>query len=384
MSWLEVNKVEQRKLFILRYFDGERLSDLCREYQISRKTGYKFLERFNKQGFDGLHDLSKRPHRMPKRTDEFIEQMIIRVKNKYPTWGPKKLKVKLEENHPGINIPAASTIGLILNKNGLVIAKKRRIQRSYHPTHLTESKNANDVWAIDYKGHFKTRDNKYCYPLTITDNHTRFLIAVEAMESINSEDAFQVFQECFLTYGMPKIIRSDNGSPFASTNAIFGLTKLSAWFIKLGIKVERIEPGKPQQNGRHERMHRTLKQDVLRPPALNILQQQEKFNSFKFIFNNERPHEALGQKTPASLYVKSNKKYNEEELTYPTHDNSAIVDISGKIDFLNKRKINISRALYGQRIGFRELDDKWLVSYADYDIGHIDKKTLLFESIEFE
>ena len=171
MSWLEVNKVEQRKVFILRYFEGERMSDLCREYEISRKTGYKFIERFNQHGFDGLTDLSKRPYRMPNKTDELVENMVINMKNKYPTWGPKKLKVKLTEKHPGINIPAASTIGLILNKNGLVTPSPRRIQRSYLPTHLTNSNQPNDVWAIDYKGQFKTKDNKYCYPLTITDHH---------------------------------------------------------------------------------------------------------------------------------------------------------------------------------------------------------------------
>ncbi len=375
MSWLEVNKVDQRKEFILRYHEGERMSDLCREYQITRKTGYKFLHRFERYGFPGLQDLSRRPHHMPRKTDELMTEMIIKVKEQYPTWGPKKIKAKLEERYPGVKIPASSTIGGILDKNGLVRPKKRRIHRSYPSSHLIESTYPNEVWAVDYKGEFRTKDKKYCYPLTITDHYSRFIIACEAMESTNLEGAFEVFRENFTQYGIPKVILSDNGAPFASPRAIFGLTKLSAWFMNLGIEIARIKPGKPQQNGRHERMHRTLNQDSLRPPAANILQQQEKFDTFKHIFNKERPHEALDQKVPADIYTPSSRAYIEKDLEYPTHDFTRRVNSIGQIRFLGAKPIFISGALSGYNIGIRELEEKWLVSFANYDIGFLDKET---------
>ncbi|MFC1478784.1 integrase core domain-containing protein [Candidatus Margulisiibacteriota bacterium] len=383
MSWMEVDKVEQRKRFILRLLNGERMTDLCREYDISRKTGYKFLERFKEFGFDRLSDLSRTPHRIHNKTNEILEEHILYIKAKYPTWGPKKIKAKAEEMHQGLKFPAASTIGAILDKHGLVKKSKRRIKRSYHSGCLSESKKANDIWCIDYKGQFLTQDRHYCYPLTISDHQTRFLIACEALESTRYEDAYYVFKHCFKKHGLPKSIRSDNGTPFASVNAIFGLTKLSAWFLKLGIKVERIAPGHPEQNGRHERMHRTLKQDVLRPPARNIIQQQEAFDTFRRIYNHERPHEALGQVVPFSVYENSAKPFNENVvLDYATHDIVRKVDFKGDIKLANKRTV-ISTVLSGEYVGLRELDDTWLVSYADYDIGHIDKESLKFTSLEY-
>jgi putative transposase len=382
MSWLEVNKVEQRKQFIIRHLSGERITDLCNEYEISRKTGYKFIDRFKKLGFEGLNDLSKRPYRQPNKTDDFIEGAIVSLKSRHPSWGPKKLKTRLEEIDPGLRIPSASTIGIILSRHGLVNNRPRRISRSYHPTLLTEGLNANDVWCIDFKGQFKMQNSRYCYPLTISDYRTRYLIACECLEKINQEDAFQVFKHAFIEYGQPRIIRSDNGAPFSSGNALYGLSKLSIWFLKQGIKHERIEPGHPEQNGRHERLHRTLKQDALRPTAKNIMQQQEVLDKFRDTYNNERPHEALGQKTPASIYKTSDIKYTERTLTYPLHDFTKNADCRGCIWLKKSKPTRISRVFYGETLGLRELDDTWLVSYADYDIGLINKKTLKFESME--
>lgn len=386
MAWKEVNKMEQRKQFILRHLNGESMASLCKEYEISRKTGYKFLARFNKNGFEGLMDLSKKPLRSPYKTHEFLEELIIQVKERYITWGPKKLKIKLEELYPRINFPSASTIGYILSKKGLTLKKHRRIKRAYYTEKLTSSKSPNDIWSIDFKGHFKTQDNKYCYPLTISDHYSRYIIACEALEKTSTEYVMPVLIDCFKTYGMPKIIRSDNGSPFASVNAIFGLTKFSSWLISLGIKIERIEPGHPEQNGRHERMHRTLKEETLRPPSKNILAQQEKFDIFVDVFNKQRPHEAIGQKTPSSLYCKSKLKYEPNKtFNYTGYDLIRKVTTNGCIRITTNKKngIMISESLTGLFLGLKELDNEWLVSFDKYDIGYIDKNTLKFNSLEF-
>jgi transposase InsO family protein len=384
MSWMEVNKVEQRKRFILRYVNGERMSDLCREYEISRKTGYKFLQRFKECGFGGLNDRSRRPHNIAQKTDQYLEELIIQIKSKYPTWGPKKLKIKLHEAYPGIAIPSASTIGAVLSRNGLVNKRSRRIRRSYMPSHLGDSNEANDIWCIDYKGQFRTRNRKYCYPLTVSDHKTRYLLACDAMEKISQDETFNSMRVCFKEYGLPKVIRSDNGIPFASSNSIYGLTKLSVWFLKLGIKLERIEPGHPEQNGRHERMHRTLKQDSLRIIAKNVMHQQEEFDKYKIIFNKERPHEALGQQTPHSIYKSSIHKYSaemEKELDYPEHDFVRLVSNTGAIKISNK-EVFIANTFARESVGLREFEDNWLVSFSNYDIGIIDKTSMKFESME--
>lgn len=386
MSWKEVKKVEQRNIFVMRYLNGERMTDLCKEYEISRKTGYKFLGRFNCLGIEGLQDQSRRPHNIPRKTTEVIEKCILNVKAEYPTWGAKKIKVKLENMHQGILFPAPSTIGMILDKHGLVKKNKRRIKRAYHPTALTPGDNPNDVWCVDYKGQFKTGKGIYCYPLTITDYYSRYIISCEALENTRYHESKVVFREAFLRYGLPKIIRSDNGTPFASMNAIFGLTKLSAWLIKLGIKMERIEPGHPEQNGRHERMHRTLKEETTRPAATNILKQQERFDSFVNTYNFQRPHEAIGMKVPGILYKESEYKYTndmEDPLKYSLHDIVRKISYSGYIKIVNNKEVFISSALSGENIGLRELDEGWLVSYANYDIGYISKLNFKFESMEY-
>jgi putative transposase len=358
------------------------MSDLCKEYGISRQTGYKFFKRFKENGFGGLEDLSRRPHASPHKIDPFIEELIIDIKGKYPTLGPKKLKTRLENLYPKLSIPAASTIGAVLSRNGLVNSHKRRIKRSYSPAHLTDGSKPNEIWCIDYKGQFKTKDRKYCYPLTISDYYSRFLIACDAAHSTKQQEAFEVFKESFKEFGLPDIIRSDNGIPFASSSHLYGLSRLSVWFLSLCINLERIDPGHPEQNGRHERMHRTLKNDAINPPADNILQQQEKFNTFLDIYNNERPHEALGQKTPGSLYIKSNKLYQEKTLEYPNHDFEKRIDDKGILWIDNMRPVKIGKVLHGYMVGIKEMSDEWLVTFSKYDLGIIKKETLTFESME--
>jgi len=382
MPWLELNKLEQRKIFVLRVLRGESMTDLCKEYGISRTTGHKFLNRFKEFGFQGLRDLSRKPHFSPNKTDPFIEELIIDTKGHYPTWGPKKIKARLETLYPSLKIPAVSTVGSVLSRNGLVVSRTRRMKRVYVKSQLTQSKEPNDVWCIDYKGQFQTKDKNYCFPLTISDHYTRFLLACEALQSTNQDEAFEVFMRIFKTFGLPKIIRSDNGSPFASTSKCYGLTRLSAWFISLDIKVERIAPGHPEQNARHERMHRTLKSDAINPPAKNILQQQENFDKYIKVYNYERPHESLCQKTPGSLYKKSGKNYIERGMKYPNHDFTKKIDDNGFLYIDSKRRVRITKALAGQFVGIKEQEKQWLVTFNKFDIGIIHKKTLAFESME--
>jgi putative transposase len=264
----------------------------------------------------------------------------------------------------------------------LVTSKARRIRRGYLPSHLTPGTKPNEVWCIDHKGQFKTRDKKYCYPLTISDHKSRFFIACEALHSTSQDEAFEVFKICFEKYGLPEIIRSDNGSPFASTSKLYGLTRLSAWFLSLGIKLERIEPGHPEQNGRHERMHRTLKNDAINPPGKNILHQQEIFDKYLNIYNYERPHESLEQKTPGSLYTKSLKVYCENSIEYPGHDFTKKIDEKGILWLDYKSPVRISKSLYGYHVGLKVLPKGWLVSFSDYDLGVIQRYSLTFESME--
>jgi transposase InsO family protein len=383
MSWKEVNKVEQRKRFILRLLSGEKMAELCREYEISRKTGYKFLDRYQDQGFEGLIDRSRRPYRSFHKVNEYLEECVLTLKRKHISWGPKKLRAKLLEAHPGIHIPASSTIGMILGRHGLVKHRQRRIQRSYYPTQLADSTGPNEIWCIDFKGHFRTGDGKYCYPLTVTDHWSRYILVCEALENTKQDSVYPLLKLCFQKYGLPKRIRSDNGAPFACVTAPFGLTKLAVWLLGAGIELERIEPGHPEQNGRHERMHRTLKAETLRPAAKNAMQQQEKFDAFVKIFNEERPHEALNQKPPIQLYSKSESTFQEPVvLQYPLHDCTRKVSHNGSIR-LHDQEVIISSAFDGQLLGLRDIDTKWLVSYANYDIGYIHKGSHKFESSEY-
>ncbi len=281
--------------------------DLCVEYGISEKTARKFKRRFEARGLAGLVDQSRAPLHIPHKTRPELEKLIIAEREKHPTWGPKKLKVRLEKRLRRA-FPAASTIGDVLARAGLVTNRERRTQHVRAPSTLTIAKAPNDIWCIDYKGQFRLGNTSYCYPLTLTDQFSRYLLAVEAMPAIQDEAARDVCEELFRRHGVPHAIRSDNGVPFAS-RGLASLTKLSAYWLLLGIRLERIRPAHPQENGRHERMHRTLKAETATPPRKNLLQQQERFDEFIDEYNHERPHEALDQRCPADVYVDSPRAY---------------------------------------------------------------------------
>jgi len=382
MPWRECNTMDERVKFIARMLEGEKVARLCREFGISRKTGYKIIERYHDTGLEGLTDRSRRPYRHANQLPFQIEAMIVRLKQEKPTWGAPKIMALLARRYPDIHRPAISTIHAVLDRHGLVKRRKGRKNKATG-TVLSESREPNDLWCADYKGEFMLADRRYCYPLTITDHASRYLFAVEALESTKEINAFTVFERVFRENGLPTAIRTDNGVPFASPNALFNLSKLSVWWLRLGIGIERIKPGNPQQNGRHERMHLTLKMETTKPAGANFLQQQAKFDDFIEEYNTERPHQALGQKPPAAFYTPSKRAYEGlPDLDYPLHDRSVIVTTCGRICF-NTRKINLSQVFAGQRVGIKQVDDHlWLVSFMDYDLGYFDDTECRLEPID--
>jgi putative transposase len=384
MPWQECSKVDERLRFVARLMEGEKMAALCREFDISRKTGYKIFNRYKGSGLEGLTDRSRRPYRQGCQLAFQIESLILQVKRDHPSWGAPKIREKIRRKHNDIRLPAISTVHAVLHRHGLVNVNRRR-QRSHQAkgTALSRPVHPNELWCADYKGEFMLADRRYCYPLTITDAASRYLLCCEALPSTCASLAFTVFERTFKDFGLPASIRTDNGVPFASPNSLFGLSKLSVWWLRLGIQIERIKPAHPQQNGRHERMHLTLKREATKPASRNLLKQQERFDRFVHIFNDERPHEALAMKYPTELYVSSSRPYKGlSELEYPFHDRTITVTNCGRI-CLGNRKINLSTVFAGQNVGIKEVADKvWLVSFMQYDLGFFDHETGRITSAE--
>lgn len=371
MPWKASTPMDLRVEFVTRVMRGEAVAQLCREYGISRKTGDKFKQRFVRCGPAGLVDQSRAPKVIPHRTPPELVALIVAEREAHPTWGPKKVKRVLEDRLHR-TLPAVSTVGDILLREGLVPPRSPRRRLPAQPTSLRPAHAPNDVWCIDYKGQFRLGDRSPCYPLTLTDQRSRFILGCEAMPAISDEAAREACDEVFHRYGLPKAIRSDNGVPFAS-RGLANLTRLSAYWLRLGIELERIRPAHPQDNGQHERMHRTLKAETARPPRTNLLQQQERFDAFIDEFNRDRPHEALAMKRPAQLYRPSPRKLPKllPEPEYPAHDDVVAVARNGNI-FFRRRHIYLSAALAFQHVGLREEDDgRWLVTFMHLDLGHV-------------
>jgi transposase InsO family protein len=375
--------MDERMRFVIRLKDGETMASLCREFGISRKTGYKIFERYEQCGLEGLSDRTRRPFRYANQLPEQVEAAIVAAKKGKPHWGARKIRELLLRRLPhAVKIPACSTIHAIMDRHGLVTHAARSRPRA-QGTALSDGLNPNDLWSTDYKGEFQLSDKRYCYPLTVTDHASRYLLLCEALESNREELAFRAFERLFRERGLPRAIRSDNGVPFASPHGLFQLSKLSVWWLRLRISIERIRPGHPQQNGRHERMHLTLKKEATRPAGANLLQQQAKFDDFLEEFNTERPHEALAMKCPAQLYTPSTRPYQGiPDPHYPFHDRTVMVTSCGRL-CLYRKKINLSVTLAGQAVGVKEVDDGiWLVSFMHYDLGYVDLEERTLQPLE--
>lgn len=373
MPWSCSSAMDQKTQFIADYLRHTLcFAELCALYHVSRKTGYKWVSRYAELGASGLEDRSRRPHASPHQTPPELVEAIIGARRLHPTWGAKKLLAHLARRDPGPPWPSRSVCCAILSRHGL-IKKPRRRRAPGHPGKPSPLIAApNEVWSADFKGQFKTRDGRYCYPLTVTDNFSRFLIDCRALRSTCVADSQAVFRRLFQEYGLPSRIRTDNGVPFA-TVSLARLSRLSAWWVRLGVLPELIEPGCPQQNGRHERMHRTLKAETTRPPASGLRSQQRSFDRFREEYNRERPHEALGMKTPSSLYAPSPRPYPERlpRLEYPAHFETRYVSRNGGIRW-RSGWVNVSITCAGEYVGLEEVDDgRWDVYFGSLKLGRL-------------
>jgi len=370
MPWKGVTVSEQKQRFIEDYLlNCYSKAELAERFNISRKTAHKWINRYLEQGPVGLEDQSRRPNSCPWQTDPTVMTEIVVLRESHPSWGPKKLLDVMGRREPARDLPAISTAAKILSDAGLV--KPRRRYRRAHPgCPQTKAAEPNDIWPADYKGQFRLKNGKYCFPLTVSDLSSRYILGVDAHPAISLERSFVHFRHLFEEYGLPKRIRTDNGVPFAS-NALARLSQLSVWFIKLGIYPELIEPGEPQQNGVHERMHRTLKQEATIPPASSLKGQQRKFDTFREEFNQERPHEAIDMKRPAELYQPSDRRFPKkiETYDYPGHFLVRRVSRGGTIRIFNQQ-IFVSNTLQEDYVGLEEVDDGlYDLYFCFYQIG---------------
>jgi transposase InsO family protein len=370
--------VQERTRFVKDWRSGLwTMTELCERYAISRKTGYKILHRFEERGTEGLEDRSRAPHRCPHRTADEAIEAILEAKALHPWWGPRKLLRWIAARRPELALPARSTAHEWLDRLGLVQHRRSR-RRWRHPgAEPAETTAPNDLWTADFKGQFPTGDGRLCYPLTIADQHSRYLLRCQALASVRTAEAQPVFERLFREVGLPGAIRHDNGAPFCST-AIHGLCSMSVWWIRLGIRQQRIEPAHPEQNGAHERMHRTLKQETTRPPAAHRQAQQRRFQRFRHEYNQERPHEALGDRTPASVWGPSPRPYPRRlpEPEYPGHFHPRLVSTAGTFRF-QAQAVFLSQALAGDYVGLEETADGiWSIHFYDVLLGRLDERTL--------
>ena len=370
--------MEEKLRFVFGYEQRERsLTELCQRYGITRETGYVWIRRYREKGIEGLIERSRSALRHENQTAAEIEQKVLELRQAHMRWGPRKLKRVLERDEPGRAWPAASTIGTLLKREGLVVARRKRRRTAPYTEPLAHADGPNRLWCADFKGWFRTGDGRRIDPLTITDAHSRYLLKCQAVEKTDTTRVQAIFEAAFREYGLPQAIRTDNGAPFA-TSAIAGLSRLAVWWMKLGIVPERIEAGHPEQNGRHERMHRTLKQEVAQPPAANWREQQRAMERFRQEYNQVRPHEALGMQTPAAAYELSPRSYPARipEPEYPESMQVLHVKSQGQFRW-KKQDVFLSEVLWGEPVGLSPVDDRWFTVYfGQYPIARFDSRQL--------
>jgi putative transposase len=378
MPWRSESPMKQRMFFV---DDCERgvasVAELCRRYGVSRKTGYKWLGRFGKEGVDGLKERGRRPHGNPRRVPGEVERLILEIRRLFPDRGAKKILKVMRRDHGMRRLPAQGTVCGILKRNGCIEEKRRRVRRAHPGRPTTVAEKPNSLWTADFKGEFKMQNGVYCHPLTIADSYSRYLLRCQGLLRPTFQATKKVFAAAFEEYGLPERIRTDNGTPFAS-NALGRLSRLSVWWIRLGIYPELTEPASPQQNGQHERMHKTLKAATTRPPKRGMRQQQERFDVFRENFNEERPHEALRQETPASKYRASLRRlsWRLAPLEYPGHYEVRLVSTNGGFRW-NHVRIPVGHVLGGEYIGLEAVDDGlWDVYFGPIWLGRLQEDVM--------
>jgi len=369
--------MDQKVLFIADWLRGvSSMSALCDAYNISRKTGYKWLKRYDQAGVDGLNEASRKPQSSPQRTPYQIRKAILELRTcGGMTLGPKKIRALLQQRFPTEPTPSKTTIYNILHAEGVVPKQRRRQRVAPYPKPFASVRAINDVWSADFKGQFRLQNGSYCYPLIVMDHHSRYLLCCEGFEGPRFIETQAAFRQLFEEYGLPERIRTDNGVPFAS-RAAGGLSRLAIWWITLGILPERIDPGKPQQNGRHERMHRTLKQAATQPPEPDFPAQQKRFELFRESYNHERPHEALEQQTPGTQYQPSSREYTDKPppLTYPEYYVIRRVQGCGVV-YLRGHMVYVSHLLEGYEVGMNEIaQGVWDVYFGPVRLGRLDER----------
>lgn len=373
MPWEETNAMKERMRFIVSYLEaGEPFSCLCERFGVSRKTGYKWVERYESDGVAGLEERSRAPLSHPHAVAGDVVKKILRIRKKHPRWGPRKLRVVLQRQYPRLALPAASTVGEILRKHGL-IRKRRRIRRSSpYVDRMGKYDSPNEVWCADFKGPFPVAGER-CHPLTVSDGCSRYLLACRALRRPLFKPTQKLFESVFREFGLPEAIRTDNGAPF-STLAPGGLSRLAVWWIRLGIRPERIQPGRPDQNGRHERMHSTLKSETAKPPRSSFRAQQRAFDRFREEYNDVRPHEALALQVPASRYRPSHRPYPSQvpQIDYPEHFYVVQTYPNGMISF-KATQWYISACLKSEFVGLEQVDDgRWKAYFGPIPLGILD------------
>lgn len=383
MPWKVSSEMEEKLRFIVEYDSREMsMRELCERYGISRETGYVILRQYRATGMAGLLARSHAAHRHPNQTPAEIEHVVLELRQAHMTWGPRKLKRILEREEPGRHWPAVSTIGTLLQREGLVVGRKKRLRTAPYTRPLAHANGANRVWCADFKGWWRTADGQRNEPFTLSDAHSRYLLRCQLVEKTNTARVQAICEAAFREYGLPEAIRTDNGAPFAS-HAVGGLSRLAVWWIKLGIVPERIAAGHPEQNGRHERMHRTLQLEGAQPPAANRRQQQAQLDRFRREYNEVRPHEALGMQTPAELYQPSRREYPARvpEPDYPKSMLVRSVRQHGNFRW-KKQDVFLSEVLWGEQVGLLPEDDRWYTIYfaqlpvARFDSYHLQVQPL--------